>query len=117
MRITLVNAFSLNMLSVKTVATVSIQRIAQTPEDFILSNCLVQNAIGHPDTDRVIRGMLENGGCYCPVGQRANVTLTGDPDECLLVAQYIGPRLPEGATTLPEGAKIEWLVVRLTMSV
>jgi hypothetical protein len=31
--------------------------------------------------------------------------------EGVLVAQYRGPRLPEGATELPEGATIEWYVV------
>ena len=28
-----------------------------------------------------------------------------------LVGQYSGPRLPEGATTLLEGATIKWMVV------
>lgn len=26
---------------------------------------------------------------------------------------YAGPRLPEGSTTLPEGAKIRWLVAEI----
>jgi hypothetical protein len=29
----------------------------------------------------------------------------------MLVAQYTGPRLPEGATTLPPGAKIRFILV------
>ena len=31
--------------------------------------------------------------------------------ERLLVGQYTGPRLPEGATTLPEGANIRWFLI------
>jgi hypothetical protein len=33
------------------------------------------------------------------------------PGDRVLVGQYSGTRLPEGATTLPEGATIRWLVV------
>lgn len=32
-------------------------------------------------------------------------------NDTLYVAQYTGPRLPEGATSLPEGATIEWFMV------
>lgn len=32
----------------------------------------------------------------------------GAEDALTLVGQYRGPRLPDGATTLPEGATIEW---------
>lgn len=42
---------------------------------------------------------------------RASYTLV--PGEKLLVAQYKGPRLPEGATKLPEGATIEFYLVLL----
>jgi len=30
-----------------------------------------------------------------------------------VVAQYIGPRLPEGATSLPEGSKVEFFLLKL----
>lgn len=43
------------------------------------------------------------------VANRVNVKL--EPGVLILVGQYIGPRLPEGATTLPEGASIEWWTV------
>jgi hypothetical protein len=42
---------------------------------------------------------------------RATVQLTAG--DVLFVAQYSGPRLPEGATSLPDGAKIEFLRVTL----
>lgn len=40
---------------------------------------------------------------------RVNVQL--HPGDSALVGQYTGPRLPEGATQLPEGARILWLRV------
>ena len=40
---------------------------------------------------------------------RATVALK--EGDVALVGQYSGPRLPEGATSLPEGAAIKWLVV------
>ena len=43
------------------------------------------------------------------VANRVNVKL--EPGVLILVGQYIGPRLPKGATTLPEGASIEWWTV------
>jgi len=66
------------------------------------------SAIGHKDTAAVVSGLLgqeikEN---------RLNVKLS-DSRDSLLVAQYNGPRLPEGSTTLPAGAEIQfyWIYV------
>jgi hypothetical protein len=43
---------------------------------------------------------------------RATVTLAhGDK---LLVAQYSGPRLPEGCKTLPQGSTIKWIIVDIS---
>lgn len=53
----------------------------------------------------LVAGLLD-----CPVpANRVNVIL-GDND-WLLVAQYAVPRMPEGATTLPDGASIQFWVV------
>lgn len=43
---------------------------------------------------------------------RASVKL--EPGEKMIVAQYSGPRLPEGTTALPEGAKIEFILVEVS---
>jgi hypothetical protein len=40
---------------------------------------------------------------------RESITLTDG--DILLVGQYVGPRLPEGATTLPENSRIDWKIV------
>lgn len=70
----------------------------------------VRNAIGHSDLDNLVRTHIRE---LCEVqlkpGERLTVKLRYRDQA--LVAQYRGPRLPEGATSLPEGAEIEyWLV-------
>ena len=65
------------------------------------------SAVGHADTANVFSGVL---GVNVPAN-RATVILK--KDETALVGQYIGPRLPEGALALPEGATIKWLLVTL----
>jgi len=66
----------------------------------------VVSAIGHADTARLVSGQL---GIELPSDRRTVVL----GDELMLIAQYVGPRLPEGATELPQGARIEWFLVRL----
>jgi len=65
------------------------------------------SAVGHADTARLIGSQL---GVEVPVN-RASVVL--EPGDCVVVAQYLGPRLPEGATSLPDGAEIRYFLVRL----
>jgi hypothetical protein len=102
----LTNAFSLNMLDPAQVEhTIRTARLSLEQAQEIMRANDVVNAIGHADTDAVVRGLLD-----CPtlaVGSRLSLSAVAD----LLVAQYSGPRLPEGATALPEGATIIWLRV------
>ena len=65
------------------------------------------SAIGHADTAKVVGGLI---GVDLSAN-RANVFLK--PGEKMVVAQYIGPRLPEGATQLPDGARIEFRLVKV----
>lgn len=65
------------------------------------------SAVGHADTAAVLAGIL---GVPVPT-HRVSVALTSG-DEAV-VAQYVGPRLPEGAKALPEGATIKWFLVRV----
>jgi hypothetical protein len=69
-----------------------------------------QCAIGHPDTARIVAGLLGMPECAeewaAIAATRPNVVM-GRGDS-LIVAQYVGPRLPAGTTELPPGAAIEF---------
>lgn len=65
------------------------------------------SCVGHADTARLMSDAL---GVELET-RRCSIQLK--PGDQLLVAQYSGPRLPEGATSLPEGATFRWLFVRL----
>jgi hypothetical protein len=65
----------------------------------------IVSAVGHADTARLFSAILDR-----PIEvNRVSVKLT--PHDMAIVGQYVGPRLPEGATQLPEGATIEWWLV------
>lgn len=95
------NAFSINMLDVGRYCIVQVKRIemADVPHD-------CKSIIGHPATASLLTKML---GYDVPVN-RESVMLKKDDE--LYVAQYSGPRLPEGATELPEGAQILFFRVK-----
>ena len=96
----LTNAFSIQMLQKG--GLVRFDEIA--PEDIPAD---VVSAIGHADTANVLTNMLG-----FPVSMnRINVIL--DENTELYVAQLIGGRLPEGATTLPEGFSFKFYRVTI----
>lgn len=102
MKFLVCNAFSINML-----LPAETQNVSFVPMDVFLVRDLLgreawESAVGHADTAAVFGDVL---GVQIPVA-RVNVALRSDV--CLIVGQYRGPRLPEGAKTLPEGAVIEW---------
>lgn len=66
----------------------------------------MQSAVGHDDTAWLLANEL---GLPVPVN-RVSVKLD-NPDIRAIIGQYVGPRLPEGTKTLPEGAKFEWWIV------
>lgn len=88
----LLNAFSLQMVDAP--CNIEINEVEKLPQG-------LESAIGHQDTANVL-GVSMN---------RINVKLKrGDT---AFVAQLIGGRLPEGATTLPEGFKFKYLCVQV----
>jgi hypothetical protein len=89
------NAFSLGMVPRDLLMTVRIAPCNEPDTRHMVS------VVGHPDTAAVL-GVAFN-----------RVTLRLNAGDVLYVAQYVGPRLPEGATTLPEGARFEWVEVRV----
>lgn len=97
----ILNAFSLNMLVGN--ADVIVREVSQKVAASLAPACV--SAVGHADTAAVFSNVL---GVAVPCN-RATVALK--PGDVALVGQYSGPRLAEGATSLPEGAAIKWLVV------
>lgn len=64
-----------------------------------------ESFIGHADLANILSQML---GMEVPV-HRGQYQF--EPGDVIIVAQYVGPRLPEGATQLPDGAEIQFFRV------
>ena len=96
----LTNAFSLQMLQRGGVVRFEEIDATEVPADVV-------SAVGHADTAAVLTDML---GFEVPVNR---VFVTLDEDTELYVAQLMGGRLPEGATTLPEGFQFKFFRVTL----
>lgn len=87
------NAFSLQMVR-EFPCAIRVEEVEKLPQGLV-------SAIGHADTARVLG--------YEP--NRVNVSL--EKGDTVYIAQLIGGRLPEGATTLPEGFAFKFLRVTL----
>lgn len=71
----------------------------------LLESHEVESYVGHQDTAVILSSILGKNIAF----NRANAELT--KDDLVLVCAYKGPRLPEGTTTLPQGATFDfWLV-------
>jgi hypothetical protein len=102
------NAFSCNMIedyaSIKKIDFCTAELMCFSRGNLVATSC-----IGHADTAAIISNMFN---ADVPMN-RTTVKLV--PGDFLVVCQYSGPRLPEGTTTLPEGSKIEFFLVKLDM--
>ena len=97
------NAFSLSMLGALP-ATLDVEEIsAAQAAEWLQDN--LESCVGHADTAKLFETILR---VPVPVN-RVSVTIPCGED--VIVGQYIVQRLPEGATTLPEGASIRWMLV------
>lgn len=113
-RLFVLNAFSLSMLqadSLWTDSRLAIRHLSDDEARKLLEVCTeakyrIVSGVGHADTARIFSGIL---GTEVPMN-RVSIDFGGG--DLLLVGQYNGPRLPEGATELPEGASIRWLTVQ-----
>lgn len=100
----LCNAFSLNMMASLS-SVIALTEI--TSDEAVEYAHEVESAVGHSDTANVFSSIL----CREVITARISVSLV--KGDTILVGQYSGPRLPEGAITLPEGASIKWVVVSI----
>ena len=95
----LLNAFSHNMLGKN--ALVKFEEVS-LEEAVAFANGGFTSAVGLPDAARVFGSLL---GVEVATN-RVNVSLNAG--DIALVGVVKGPRLPEGATSLPPGATIVW---------
>ena len=106
-RVVIANAFSLNMLTLE--AGITDLQICPASPDVIRQEIAEEggftSVVGHADTAAIFSSLL---GLDVPCNR---TTFHLEEGVTLFVGQYKGPRLPEGATTLPEGAKVEWAMV------
>ena len=100
------NAFSPNMIATFPVQ-VKLEEISLEEAKAMVA-ADVESAVGHADTAAVFSDVL---GVDVPAN-RISVSL--DKGSVALVGQYRGPRLQEGAMSLPVGATIMWLRVTLS---
>ena len=103
----LLNAFSLAMLPQLSGVSVSVTEITLAQAQGLAEQGL-QSYVGHAAACSLFTALLG-----VPVAEN-RVSSKLACGEVALVGQYTGPRLPEGATTLPEGAAIAWCLVRVT---
>lgn len=92
------NAFSLQMTDADCNLKIRTVKAEDIPDDVI-------SCIGHADTAKVLSSLL---GREVPCNRESINLMEGDE---LYVAQIIGGRLPEGATTLPEGFRFKFIKV------
>lgn len=100
----LFNAFSIQMISSMEEASVSFKKVSVGQAKNLLAG-EVDSYVGHADTAAVISSLL---GMEVPAQRRFGTLV---PDETAVVAQVVGGRLPEGATTLPDGMSIQFFQV------
>lgn len=106
------SAFSLNMLDLENIPDGSIRyEVVPIEKARELVNAgTVVNVIGHQTTAAIIGEQLYGKPMNA---NRANVSMSYE--DKMLVAQYYGDRLPEGATELPAGAKIVYILVYIRL--
>jgi len=109
------NAFSLNMLpSWATGGSLRFQRLTLEQAQAEVCHQGYISVVGHADVAVLFTEAL---GVSVPISRINAELLPGSEYDQILIGQYVGPRLPEGTTTLPEGAEIRWVLVTLEDSV
>jgi hypothetical protein len=109
MKTYLANSLSINMIGFSQLgeAKVFIARISPGAAHEILAGGF-ESAVGHESTAALIAADL----CLPVRADRQSIKI--NPGDKLVVAQYVGPRLPEGATELPPGARLDYFLVEVS---
>ena len=101
------NAFSLQMIDTKEMHNITVKPLIKEEVNALLYDREFISCVGHADTAAVLDAMLE-AHIEC---NRVNVKLT--EDDVLIVAQVMGGRLPEGATTLPDNFTLQFIHISI----
>jgi len=104
------NAFSLNMIESPLVGDsygIDVQRLSPEETTDLLETTYFKSVVGHADIAEVISNIL---GVEVPFNRESVKARKGD---VLIIAQYSGPRLREGACMLPAGAQIDFYRVEI----
>ncbi len=104
------NAFSFNMIQGGLSASLTMEPVMPEMVEAMLGENW-SSAIGHVDLAAVASA---TAGIAIPTN-RTTVSM-GAGIHRLLICQYQGPRLPEGAKELPEGASVSWLAVKVMVA-
>ena len=107
MKFYLVNAFSVNMLD-RVGQAINFVPVSPAAVSDLLRNEDWESGCGH--ATGVIRAAIRDGvrGRDVPEIPINRVNLVLNRNTSMIVAQYRGPRLQEGATKLPKGATVEF---------
>jgi hypothetical protein len=103
--VVVVNAFSVNMMS-SLFDGRSVHFTELTLEQARLMANGAVSAVGHADTAKIFTSLLGT-----EVRCSRETLSFGVEGATLLLGQYSGLRLPEGASSLPPGASIKWIRV------
>lgn len=103
------NAFSLQMLTSlfedSCAVNVTFKKVSVDYAAEILEVAGCESHVGHADIAHI---MSEQLGTTVAFNRQPTALSAG---EIALICQYVGGRLPEGATALPEGAELRWYEV------
>ena len=99
----ILNSFSLNLFAELPSAKLAVRHVELDEARRLAVGA--RSAVGHEDTAALFADLLDR-----PVPKN-RTTLRLAPGDVALVGQHTGPRLPVGATSRPEGAPIQWIVV------
>ena len=103
------NAFSLQMLTSlfedSCAINVTFKRVDVEYVKEVLEVMGCESHVGHADIAHI---MSEQLGITVAFNRQNTALSVG---ESALICQYVGGRLPEGVTTLPEGAELRWYEV------
>jgi hypothetical protein len=105
----LVNSFSLNMMDEMEHAQLFVRMIDRDQVVELLQEAFVP-AIGHANTAELVGDILFPNTSAFLFNRTTVAAKSGDQ---LIVAQYRGPRLPEGQVFLPNGASIQFYLVEV----